>query len=232
VLPVAVLVAAPASGYQVRKSTTGAPLRWAEGVVSLTPAFDDGPAAVSADAAADALGHAAAVYRSALGELVPQISVELRDDGADRVGWVTSDCDEDYDPAALAVTVTSYDRDSGRITGAEVVVNADSYTWSAVSDESHCRGAYDLQDVLTHEVGHVFGLGHEMVDVNATMFPSADMCESSKRDLDPDDLAGLHYLYVEVGPASAGCAVGGGGAPRGARPAARALVLARGRPRT
>ncbi len=230
-LPVAFIIAAPASAYQVRKSTTGAPLRWAEGVVSLTPVFDGGPVGVRADDAAAALGRAADVYRTALGELVPEISVELRSDGHNTVRWVTSDWNDDYDPAALAVTVTSYDRDSGRITGADVAVNADTYAWSAASDESRCRGAYDLQDVLTHEVGHVFGLGHEMFDVNATMYPSANMCESQKRDLDDDDLAGLSYLYVQVGPASEGCSVGG--RPQGgALLVAALLLLARLRRRT
>src|SRR5262249_10086549 len=143
------------------------------------------------------------------------------------VRWVSSDWDDDYDPAALAVTLTSYDRDSGRITRADVVVNAQSYAWSASADESGCRGAYDLQDVVTHELGHLFGLGHEMVDTNATMYPSADTCESLKRDLDPDDLAGLQYLYVEVGPASAGCAVGGGGTQGGALLVVGLLALAR-----
>lgn len=187
-------------------------------MVGITPSLEDGPAGVSGDDAAAAVGRAAQVYRTAVGGLNPEISVEIAVDGRNTVRWVTSDWDEDYEPSALAVTVTSYDRDSGRITGANVVVNAEGYVWSAASDESHCRGAYDLQDVVTHELGHLFGLGHEMVDIHATMYPSADMCESQKRDLDPDDLAGLQYLYVDVGPPDSGCAVGG-------RPAGGAFLV-------
>jgi len=130
-------------------------------------------------------------------------------DGTATVRWVSEHWDDDYDPAALAVTVTSYDGDSGRIRDADIVVNAQHYPWTTALSPAASCAAYDLQDVLTHEVGHLFGLAHDVGDVDATMFPSADACETKKRALHAPDLDGLRYLYVELGPAPEGCAVGG-----------------------
>jgi uncharacterized protein (TIGR03382 family) len=95
---------------------------------------------------------------------------------------------------------------------------------------------YDLQNTLTHEVGHVVGLAHPPGPDTATMWEFANVAEISKRDLDPDDVAGLCAIYPAgaepttcagtggPGCAPAGCACGSGG---GGAMAIAALVLAR-----
>jgi len=188
--------------------------------MSVVLALGDPPRGMSSDDGRAAAIRALSVYQSAIEAMAPGIHMNVIDhvgappaldggDGLSTIRWIGSRWEDDYDPAALAVTVTTYDADSGRITDSDIVVNAERYSWSAASDASSCRAAYDLQDVLTHELGHAFGLAHDTSDPAATMFPTADACETSKRDLDDGDIDGLHYLYVDVGPASSGCAVGG-----------------------
>src|SRR5262249_25600444 len=130
----------------VRKSSTGAPLRWSAGAMSVTVALDDAvPSGVDPAAARAAARGAVAAYQEALRALAPEVRVELIEttgpapataahDGKNTIRWVRAGWDDDYDPAALAVTVTTYDGDSGRITDADVVVNAERYRWFAASD--------------------------------------------------------------------------------------------------
>jgi hypothetical protein len=58
-----------------------------------------------------------------------------------------------------------------------------------------CRDRYDVQNVVTHESGHFFGLGEEMTDSAATMFYSIDQCETHKRVLKADDIQVMSQLY-------------------------------------
>ncbi|MGC4090564.1 MAG: matrixin family metalloprotease [Polyangiaceae bacterium] len=81
-------------------------------------------------------------------------------------------------------------------------------------------GSYDLQNVVTHEVGHFFGLGEDMDDATATMYYCTSRCETHKRVLTSDDTAVMNVLYAPStsGISSAATAGGCGGArmaPRG-----------------
>lgn len=216
-----------AFAYKVRTTSGGTPLRWPAGTVDVVVALDRGPANVNVLDAQAAAVMAFSMYTDTLHTMAPDVVLSLAmtddrmtegNDGKNVVRWVMHDWAEYYDPGALAVTLTSYDSYTGRITDADIVVNAAEYPWEASSDPAACTNAYDLQNVLTHEVGHVLGLGHEQGDTDATMYPSSGMCETKKRDLDADDDAGLARLYVDTvapsptdGAAALGCAVGGNG---------------------
>jgi hypothetical protein len=54
--------------------------------------------------------------------------------------------------------------------------------------------AYDIQNVATHEFGHILGLGH-VQDRAATMFPTATLGETFKRSPDQGDVNGIHAIY-------------------------------------
>lgn len=199
-----------AFGYEVRRSSSGVPLRWGAGTIHVQLALEDGPDGTSPGEARAAAAGAFYRYASAMAELTPEVAVAVGDGGnTATVRWVRDGWDDDFDPVALAVTVTNYDADSGRIDGANIVINAERYHWSTAAEPGPACGGYDLQDVLTHEIGHMFGLAHDPRHTDATMYPAADPCETNKRELHPPDLDGLRYLYVEVGPAPEGCSVAG-----------------------
>jgi hypothetical protein len=66
-----------------------------------------------------------------------------------------------------------------------------------------CKATYDVQSVLTHEVGHFFGLGEDTTDTSATMYFSTTPCDLGKRDLATGDSGEMSTLYAS-GVVSAG----------------------------
>jgi hypothetical protein len=76
-----------------------------------------------------------------------------------------------------------------------------------------CATQYDVQNIATHEAGHLFGLGEDVDDHAATMFLRSAPCETHKRALTPSDQSVMASLYAEPAPSkSGGAAVGCGGA--------------------
>ena len=97
--------------------------------------------------------------------------------------------------SCLAATLTGYYISQ---TGDDRIYDADIYTNTAYdyysSGEASCSGEYDINGIMTHEVGHVIGLGHSSV-AGATMYPSVGACDLSPRSLAADDIAGRDDLY-------------------------------------
>jgi hypothetical protein len=118
-------------------------------------------------------------------------------------------------------------------------------SWSACTQygqpqpgQPGCYG-YDLRNTVTHEVGHVIGLAHPCGDGGTpscssplppwetvpyaarTMYPSTVIGETSKRDLSPDDVAGVTAIY----PEPSGCGSAGPGALGALLAAGAALAL-------
>jgi MYXO-CTERM domain-containing protein len=162
------------------------------------------------------------------------------------------------DRNTLALTSVLYFPDTGRIVDADIEMNgwdgvdrdtaivagassAPAHGWYFTCDapeglprcatygQQDCYYA-DLQNTLTHEVGHFVGLRHvcnggDETDLPAcepkyaqiTMYPSTAPGDVTKRTLDEDDVAGVCAIY----PSSdgdgdgdgGGCGCGAGGAP-------------------
>jgi hypothetical protein len=132
-----------------------------------------------------------------------------------------------YPKEALALT-TDWSQDA-RIVDADTELNAadPGVSWGVLSADPAVAAAaseVDLQNALTHELGHVLGLAHPCFlgpppprgpDVDdqgrpipscadpalpasvamATMFPSATAGSISERDLSADEVKALHDLY-------------------------------------
>ncbi len=107
-----------------------------------------------------------------------------------------------YEPDALAITLSLYRRDSAELVDADIIVNERAYTWGAGEVEN------DLQNAITHEIGHFLGFGHSGVE-EATMFARAARFETKKRTLHDDDENGVLRLY----PREAGRDLSGASAP-------------------
>lgn len=100
-----------------------------------------------------------------------------------------------------------YSTDDGRILDVDIVLNT-SYPWS--TDGS--PGKMDVQNALTHEIGHLCGLDdlYGKEDSEKTMYGYIDFGEIKKRTLDPDDAAGLAAIYPVGLPEDSGGGGGGG----------------------
>lgn len=108
----------------------------------------------------------------------------------------------DGDPlanGALAITVITFDAHAKEILDADVVLNGE-HGFSFFSQDARNQGmsTYDLQNVLTHELGHMLGLGEDMTDVDATMYAYSQPGETGKRDLEVVDKDSIAALYSEA----------------------------------
>ena len=122
-----------------------------------------------------------------------------------------------WSPQAFAVTLAWHVATTGEIVDVDMEINEGRGQWRICDaagcidqDGSRCdivagcrhfmsstgSGPVDLQDVVTHELGHYLGMGHTTRDhPDATMFASATFGELQKRDLANDDIAGLCAAY-------------------------------------
>jgi hypothetical protein len=94
---------------------------------------------------------------------------------------------------AFGLTLVFYNPDTGSIYDADILLNETLGHLTLCKDACPPR-AVDIQNVLTHEAGHFFGLGHSDQH-DATMAPDATVGQLSKRDLTDDDRAGLCAIY-------------------------------------
>jgi len=135
---------------------------------------------------------------------------------------VTGSCDPTvpYDPAALALTSVSARTSTGEIVDADIEINAFHFLWADRVAHPELTDRHDLQNAVTHEIGHLLGLEHSCFSgggatrpndhagqpipdcANAsasvaatTMFPSSLPGDVERRTLAPDDQAAVCGIY-------------------------------------
>jgi hypothetical protein len=100
---------------------------------------------------------------------------------------------------ALARTCTW----STNVAGLDVASQSDmrfntKYHWTTHPSSRHCRRAYSVRAVATHERGHTFGLGHVSEGKHGELTMSTLLngaCEDSESTLGLGDVRGLQSLY-------------------------------------
>lgn len=127
----------------------------------------------------------------------------VRDDGATVIGFQQHDELE----RTLGVTSFTLDRTTGALVEADIFLNS-TFAWSvAPAGESN---KFDVQSILTHEIGHLIGLGHSLLgetvlrpeggrrvtSKRSVMFPIAYAVGTTlDRTLQDDDIAGVSSTY-------------------------------------
>lgn len=108
------------------------------------------------------------------------------------VMWRDKDWNALASAQAFALTSVTYNPRNGLIADADIQVNTELYTYSTSTQPR--ANHVDLQNTLTHEVGHFIGLDHSDISA-ATMFSTAPIGEITKRSLHPDDINGICSTY-------------------------------------
>jgi hypothetical protein len=213
----AITIPVTALAYKVREAAPGSPVRW--GVDHLTVVVDPSVDEIG-EGARTAIGAAFAEWAGVPDAFTPAVTIESGP--ADAIGYrqrgenrcTVRFVGEGAEIAgkALAVTVVTYDAQGG-ILDADVVVNGGNGRHFGIVDLEGPESRYDLQAVVTHEVGHFLGLGDEGDIDEATMFSVTARAETKKRDLSADDESGLQSLYMDpadgtVTDGVASCAAG------------------------
>ncbi len=104
-----------------------------------------------------------------------------------------------YDPTVIGLTTNWYYVDSGEIISSDIEFNMQHYTWRIINDPLTCNpqvdtDVVDVQNIVTHEIGHFIGLDHTPVE-GATMYYASPPCDTEKRTLHQDDIDGVVFLY-------------------------------------
>lgn len=92
----------------------------------------------------------------------------------------------------LAKTSVTYNDETGEIYDADIEVNTANNTVTITDDPRKVE--YDLQAILTHEVGHFIGIAHSP-NPDAVMYASYNPGSTSQRKLTADDVEAVCAIY-------------------------------------
>ncbi len=134
-----------------------------------------------------------------------QASSASSSDGKNTIVWVTSGWRNlSFRPPsnALAVTLLSFDDNTGRIVDADIYFNSQDFDWGDVQATSD-YSLMDIQNIATHEIGHLLGADHsseayfedDALLGDATMYYASGAGETMRRDLNGDDQGAVQALY-------------------------------------
>lgn len=120
-------------------------------------------------------------------------------DGINSIILITKDWP--FDSAAIAITRNFYvagaSEYSGLILDSDIMLNGVDHQFTNGVEASK----HNLRNIVTHEVGHFLGLGHEVTPVSSdsTMYAVASTGEVKKQTLSANDISGIESAYRGVG---------------------------------
>lgn len=120
------------------------------------------------------------------------------DNGFNRIGW-SPDSWSPGASSALAITLLQGLSDTPAILEADIYV--DEYYFDF--DTSGSASEFDVQAIVTHEVGHLLGVRHTSIST-ATMFYATTAGDTSARSLETDDEDAARFLYPTGGTFACG----------------------------
>lgn len=191
----------PAAAAVRLTTDDGTPLRWQQTEIAV--ALDD------AELIGAALDEALGTWRRAT-ERLPALAVQAADAAAATGNLPAARQDASaaelprplvraeqeswpFDPSLLALTTYSFKVSTGEIVDADITVNMVDHCFTDdVARDSDC---FDTQAVLTHELGHFFGLGHDNDDKEAAMYPKVPPGSDRQRHLSEADAASMRAVY-------------------------------------
>lgn len=114
-------------------------------------------------------------------------------DGVNLVAWGT------VPNNAIAVTYTWYYANTGQRVESDTIMNKRlSWSWSPyTTDCAGITGKYDVQNIMTHEIGHWLGLNdlYDQASKDLTMYGYGVTRELKKDTLGLGDILGVEALY-------------------------------------
>ncbi|MBI5434733.1 MAG: IPT/TIG domain-containing protein [Planctomycetes bacterium] len=201
------LLGAALAHVRLISSSTGSGLKWSSpGHVSITIS------SLGSDDLADA-SHVAALRNAiaAWNEVANSKAKLVEDTDPDemaRSDWESNgvhlilfdeDDDSGYFPpgsGTVAITPVWFQSD-GEIVDADVLFNGFGFNFTTDGQ----GGAFDIQDVATHELGHLLGFDHTGW-AGASMYPYVSPAVIEHRSLSEDEVHALHHVYPIGGFAS------------------------------
>lgn len=174
--------------WEVKTNTQGDPLHWKKSTIPIH--YNPNQSGLSSQQIASAIEQAAQSWSYSFTTLqnkgeTTQRNITYEDE---HYAILFSD-DWNEDPDILALTYT-WSKNDGEIVHFDIEINAEHFVWSTDGNNQH----HDLQNTLTHELGHALGLDHSSIS-QATMAASSTAGETSKRALHEDDKEGHSYIY-------------------------------------
>jgi Matrixin len=100
----------------------------------------------------------------------------------------------DHSSNALALTLVWHSSATGEIFDTDMELNLGAGRFTDCLTHGCQRDMLDLQNTVTHEAGHVLGLGHSPVTGSTMALRTTGLTETSKRSLEADDRAGYCAL--------------------------------------
>ena len=179
------LACLPAFAFQSSLSSTGAELLWSNPNVPLV--IQTNTSDMSSTTARNIILNSINEWNSVSSARVNSVS-----SATNEIRFVSQ---FPYGSAVVGITELTFGN-SGSIQKASILLNDDYYFQSTPG--LYPAGQIFLGDVVTHELGHLFGLSHSEV-LNSSMFYSAFSGQST---ISSDDKGGIRTKYSNVGSIS------------------------------